>query len=156
MNDAGYPVTQVQEPSKEDFYAALAEAGLTWEYEDILERHQHPGMRVNDGTVALILHTVRFLESDDSIDVVQVAMVLGPEAAVVARWPGDGLDDAFGEEFADRKDLILAPHRGGPRPRHRGHAGHRGAGRRLRAGGARRRRPRHQRPGRSTTSSTSC
>ena len=85
MSDGGYPVFQVQEPTKEDFYAALADAGLTWEYEDILERHQHPGMRVKEGTIALILHTVRFLESDDSIDVVQVAMVLGPSAAVVAR-----------------------------------------------------------------------
>ena len=108
MSDGGYPVFQVQEPTKEDFYAALADAGLTWEYDDILERHQHPGMRVKDGTVALILHTVRFVESDDSIDVVQVGMVLGPTAAVVARWPGDGLDEAFGEEFAERKDLILA------------------------------------------------
>ena len=61
MSDGGYPVFQVQEPTKEDFYAALADAGLTWEYDDILERHQHPGMRVKEGTVALILHTVRFV-----------------------------------------------------------------------------------------------
>jgi magnesium transporter len=109
VSDAGYPVIQVQEPTKEEFYAALDEAGLTWAYDDILQRHQHPGMRVDDdGTIALVLHTVRFLERDDGIDVVQVAMVLGPAAAVVARWPGDGLDNAFGAEFPERKDVILA------------------------------------------------
>lgn len=108
MSAPGYPVTQVKEPSREEFFAAVAEAGLTWEYQDILQRHQHPGIRSSDGTVALILHTVSFVEASDTIEVVQVAMVLGPEAAVVARWPGDGLDDAFAEEFADRKDLILA------------------------------------------------
>ncbi len=108
MNDAGYPVTQVKEPSTEDFFAALDEAGLTWEHRDILQRHQHPGIRASDGTIALILHTVSFVETSDTIEVVQVAMVLGPETAVVARQPGDGLDDAFAEDFASRKDLILA------------------------------------------------
>jgi magnesium transporter len=108
VSDAGYPVIQVQEPTQATFYDALGDAGLTWPHEDILERHQHPGMRVNDETIALILHTVVFNEGTDSIDVIQVAIVFGADAAVVARWPGDGLDDAFAKPFADRKELLLA------------------------------------------------
>ncbi len=108
MTEGRYGVTQLQEPTTEAFYAALGEAGLEWEFEDILERHQHPGMRASDGTIALVLHTVRFDEDGDRIDIVQVAMVLGPEHGVIARWPDDGLDDACAQEFATRQDLVLA------------------------------------------------
>ena len=108
MTEDQYVVTQIQEPTCEAFFAALAENGLSWEFDDILERHQHPGMRASDGTIGLILHTVRFDENDDRIDVVQVAMVLGPEHGVIARWPEDGLDDAFKQDIHTRKDLILA------------------------------------------------
>ncbi len=108
MTESRYVVTQLHEPTAEAFFAALDSAGLAWEFEDILERHQHPGMRASDGTIALILHTVRFDEEDDRIDVVQVAMVLGPEQGVVARQPEDGLDDAFKQDIHTRKDLILA------------------------------------------------
>jgi magnesium transporter len=107
VNAVGYPVTQLQEPTAEAFFAALADAGLTWEYDDILVRHQHPGMRSNDGTIALVLHPVTFNEDNDVIEVVQVVMVLGPERAVVARCSGDGLDGVFAQDFAARKDLIL-------------------------------------------------
>lgn len=108
MTEGQYAVTQLQEPTDETFFAALADAGLTWEFDDILKRHQHPGMRSSDGTIGLILHTVRFDEEDDRIDVVQVAMVLGPERAVIARWPEDGLDGACKQTFDSRKELILA------------------------------------------------
>ena len=108
MTEGRYVVTQLHEPTTEAFFAALDSVGLAWEYEDLLERHQHPGMRASDGTIALILHTVRFDEAADRIDVVQVAMVLGPEHGVIARWPEDGLDDAFEQGIHARKDLILA------------------------------------------------
>ncbi len=108
MTEGQYAVIQLQEPTTEAFFAAVADAGLTWEFDDILERHQHPGMRASDGTIALILHTVRFDEAEDRIDVVQVALVLGAERAVIARRPDDGLDEAFKQQIVNRKDLILA------------------------------------------------
>jgi magnesium transporter len=108
VNAPGYRVIQLDQPSEESFSVALADAGLAWGTPGILDRHQHPGMRSSDGTIALILHTVSFNVSTDTIDVVQVAMVLGPEAAVVARSPGDGLDEAFVDDNASRRDLILA------------------------------------------------
>ena len=108
MTEEGYVVTQLHEPTSEEFFLALDSAGLAWEFDDILERHQHPGMRASDGTISLVLHTVRFDEAHDRIDVVQVAMVLGPEHGVIARRHDDGLDDAFKQDIHIRKDLILA------------------------------------------------
>lgn len=108
MSEGGYVVTQLQEPTAEAFFAALAEAGISWPHEDVLEPHRHPGLRMTDGTLGLVLHPVTFDESDDRIDVVQVAMVLGLDHAVVARGRGDGLDAAFADPVASRRDLIVA------------------------------------------------
>ncbi len=74
---------------------------------DILGRHRHPGLRISDGTIALILHPVRFDEASDNVEIVQVAMVLGHEAGVVARWSGDGLDDAFAHSHDTWRDLLV-------------------------------------------------
>jgi magnesium transporter len=108
MGTSGYRVVELDDPSEEAFHAALAEVGLEWPDRDILGRHNHPGMRMTDGTIALILHPVRFDERTDDIVVVQVELVLGHEAAVVARASGDGLDHAFAPAHDSRRDLILA------------------------------------------------
>jgi magnesium transporter len=103
-----YEVTQVHEPTTEEFYAALKEAGLTWPHEDILEHHRHPGLRLVDHTMALILHPVSFDESTDNIVVVQSAMVLGPERGVIARWGNDCLDEAFDHASDTREKFVCA------------------------------------------------
>lgn len=108
MSVAGYEVIQVHEPSTDDFYAALDAVDVEWPDTDILERHRHPGLRSRGDTLALILHPVTFDERTDSVRVVQVAMVLGQERGVVARWPGDGLDDAFAEPVDSWRDLLVA------------------------------------------------
>jgi magnesium transporter len=108
VTGGAYPLTQIQEPTTEEFYAALADAGLEWPDTDILERHRHPGLRLGDGCMALILHPVTFDEATDVVEVVQVAMVLGHEAGVVARWPGDRLDEAFAEEAETWRDVLIA------------------------------------------------
>ena len=108
MTEGHYRVTQVYEPTTEEFYVALGEAGLEWPDTDILEHHRHPGLRIRGDTMALILHPVAFDESSDSVRVIQVAMVLGHEQGVVARWSGDGLDDAFAEPTATWRDLLVA------------------------------------------------
>ncbi len=105
---AGYRVLQLDDPTEEEFYVGLAELGLGWPDRDILETHNHPGMRATDGTIALILHPVRFDEDAEEIVVTQVELVLGKDAAVVARAPGDGLDDAFRTPATARRDLVLA------------------------------------------------
>jgi magnesium transporter len=104
----GYQVTQLNEPTTAEFYAALAEADLTWPHEDILDRHRHPGLQYEDGTLAIILHPVHFDDADDSIEVVQSAMVLGKERGVIARWDRDCLDEAFDHEPANREELACA------------------------------------------------
>jgi len=108
VKPGGYQVTELREPTTEQFYAALGEAGLEWPHEDILERHRHPGLQATDHTLAMILHTIRFDEAADRIEVVQSAMVLGLDGAVVARWEGDSLDEAFHGEHAGRDDVICA------------------------------------------------
>lgn len=108
MSHGRYGVTEVHEPTTEAFYEALHAAGMDWPDTDILERHRHPGLRFDDSRVALILHPVRFDEVDDRVVIVQVAMVLGDEHAVVARWPGDGLDEVFSRDHATRRDLLVA------------------------------------------------
>jgi magnesium transporter len=60
----------------------------------------------DDDTMAVILHPVRFDEANEDIQVVQTAMVLGPERGVVARWPGDDLDDAFDTTYETRESFI--------------------------------------------------
>jgi magnesium transporter len=108
VTGGGYEVTQVDQPTKEQFYEALAAAGLTWPHEDILEHHSHPGLRAIDGTLALILQPVFFDEHTDSIEVVQSAAVLGTEHGVIARWKEDCLDEAFETAPGTREDLICA------------------------------------------------
>jgi magnesium transporter len=105
---AGYPLTQLKEPSQADFDAALIEAGIKWPWHDILERHRHPGVRLDDGTVGVVLHTVCFDAATDTVEVVQSAMVLAPHAGVVARWEGDQLDEAFVETHPDRGNFTGA------------------------------------------------
>jgi magnesium transporter len=108
VTDGHYRVTQIHEPTTEAFYDALSDAGLEWPDTDILERHRHPGLRIRGDTMALILHPVSFDESSDAVSVVQVAMVLGQGQGVVARWSGDGLDDAFAEPMPTWRDLLVA------------------------------------------------
>ena len=103
-----YEVTQVQDPTTEEFYAALHEAGLTWPHEDILDHHRHPGLRLEDHTMALILHPVFFDEETDNIVVVQSALVLGAERGVIARWDGDCLDEAFERDHETREAFVCA------------------------------------------------
>lgn len=73
MSAAGYPVTQLQAPSQDAFGAALAEVGIDWPWGDTLERHRHPGVRLDGPTVGLVVHTVSFDLETDRIDVVQSA-----------------------------------------------------------------------------------
>lgn len=101
-----YEVTQVHEPTTEEFYGALHQAGLTWPHQDILDHHRHPGLRLEDHTMALILHPVFFDEETDNIVVVQSALVLGPDRGVIARWDGDGLDEAFQRPHEDRETFV--------------------------------------------------
>jgi magnesium transporter len=109
VTPGGYQVTQLEEPSTEEFYAALAEAGLEWELDDILDRHRHPGLRVaEDDTLAVILHPLHFSEETDDIEVVQSAMVLGVDRGVIARWPADCLDGAFREVHETREGFICS------------------------------------------------
>ena len=108
MSEGAYDLTVLDSPTTEEFYGALDAHGLDWPDTDILDRHRHPGLRFSDGCVALILHPVRFDESSDTVEVVQVAMVLGPDAGVVARGPGDGLDDAFSRSFAGNREVLVA------------------------------------------------
>jgi magnesium transporter len=106
VTGGGYQVTQLHQPTTEEFYAALSEAGLTWPWEDILEHHRHPGLRFEDHTMALILHPIFFDEETDNVVVVQAAAVLGAERAVIARWDGDCLDPAFENAPPDRQGFI--------------------------------------------------
>jgi magnesium transporter len=108
VTPGGYQVTQVHEPTTDEFYAALDEAGLSWSLRDILDHHRHPGLRLADHTVALILHPVSFDEETDNIVVTQSAMVLGPERGVIARWDGDCLDEAFDQEHETRELFICS------------------------------------------------
>jgi magnesium transporter len=108
VTPGGYEVTQLHEPTTEQLYAALADAGLEWPHPDILERHRHPGLRSSDGVLAVVLHPVRFDEEADRIEVTQAAAVLGQERGVIARWAGDGLDDAFEEPSASREAFVCA------------------------------------------------
>jgi magnesium transporter len=101
-----YRVTQVQHPTRGQFQAALAEAGLDWPYDDLLESHRHPGVRFEDGVVGLVLHVVAFDADTDHVEVVQAATVLGPDRGVIARWEGDGLDGALDHEAESREDAI--------------------------------------------------
>jgi magnesium transporter len=103
-----YSLTQVHEPTPEQFAAALVDAGLTWPFDDLLRRHRHPGFRAVEGTVGLVLHPVHFDDRPDAAHVIQVAMILGPDRGVIARWKGDGLDDALDETFESRHDLVHA------------------------------------------------
>jgi magnesium transporter len=103
-----YQVTEVHEPTTDQFYEALDQAGLSWPHRDILEHHRHPGLRLEDGILALILHPVFFDETTDTIEVVQSAVVLGHDRAVVARWKGDCLDEAFEDEHATKEDFVCA------------------------------------------------
>jgi Mg2+ and Co2+ transporter CorA len=103
-----YEVSQVDEPTPDEFYAALAEAGIEWPFDDILERHKHPGLRTTDHTIGLVLHPLHFDDKTDKIDVVQTAMVLGPERGVVARWRGDCLDEAFEQPHETRGAFVRA------------------------------------------------
>ncbi len=109
MNAGGYQLTQLHEPTTEELYAALHEAGLDWPRPDILERHRHPGLQTSeDGTIALILHPVHFDEATDTVELVQSAAVLGPEHGVIARWDGDCLDEAFARPHGTRDGFICA------------------------------------------------
>jgi len=101
-----YRVQQLQQPDPATFTAALGEAGMSWPWGDLLDHHRHPGMRFSDGLISLVLQTVDFDASTDSVRTTQSAMVLGSAAGVVARWPGDGLDDAFELPVEDRGRFI--------------------------------------------------
>ncbi len=102
-----YRVTEVVEPTREAFFDAARAAGIDWPHDDILERHRHPGVRAADGVVSLIVQPARFDEASARVEVVQVAMLLGEEAGVSARWPGDGMDPARAELSADREAFVL-------------------------------------------------
>jgi magnesium transporter len=104
----GYEVTQVHDPTPEQFAQALSDAGLVWPHHDLLERHRHPGLRTTDGSIGLVVHPVVFDESSDSIVITQVAMVLGPEHGVAARWKGDRLDEAFEQTQPSRDEFICS------------------------------------------------
>ncbi len=108
MSDAGYPVIQLDSPTPEELAKALSDAGLTWPWDDLLERHRHPGVRLDDGTVGLVLHSLSFDATTDTAGIVQSAMVLGVDTGVVARWDGDELDEAFLDQHPTRGRFIGA------------------------------------------------
>jgi magnesium transporter len=108
VSDAGYPVTQLHAPTQDELDKALSDVGITWSYEDLLERHRHPGVRIDDGAAGVVLHALSFDRSSDTVHIVQSAMVLGLDAGVVARWDGDQLDDAFDDVWPTRGQFIGA------------------------------------------------
>jgi magnesium transporter len=108
MTVGEYAIRQLHSPTPEDFAKALADVGLEWPWDHILERHRHPGMRASDGTLGIVLHALEFDLATDTVGIVQSIMVLGLDAGVVARWDGDHLDEALASSHATRGELIEA------------------------------------------------
>jgi magnesium transporter len=108
VSEAEYEVVQLHSPTPQELKQALAAHGLHWPHDDLLERHRHPGARFDDGTLSLVLHTLCYRPESEHVDVIQSAAVLGQDAAVVARWDGDQLDEAFEQPHPERGPFIGA------------------------------------------------
>jgi magnesium transporter len=87
----GFAWVGLVEPTAEEFEAVAEEFDLhELAVEDAVSAHQRPKLEVYDETLFLVVKTVRYLETEERLEIGEVMLFVGPDFLITVRHGGAG------------------------------------------------------------------
>ena len=104
----GFAWVGLVEPTAEEFEAVTREFGLhELAVEDAVSAHQRPKLEVYDEALFLVLKTVRYLETEERVEIGEVMLFVGPDFLITVRHgEAGGLGNV--REQLERQPELLA------------------------------------------------
>ena len=107
-NEAGgFAWVGLVEPTAEEFEAVTREFGLhELAVEDAVSAHQRPKLEIYDEALFLVLKTVRYLETEERVEIGEVMLFVGPDFLITVRHGEAGGLGNVREQLEQQPELL--------------------------------------------------
>jgi magnesium transporter len=103
----GFAWVGLVEPTAEEFEAVTREFGLhELAVEDAVSAHQRPKLEVYDEALFLVLKTVRYLETEERVEIGEVMLFVGPDFLITVRHGEAGGLGNVREQLEQQPELL--------------------------------------------------